>query len=81
MGRMSDLDIERQMHEADLQAESDWQQQEELHRDVERVVELACRSLSPTDQTLLRWATGIQPAQQEQPKDYPLFPEDGSDPF
>ncbi len=58
MSHMSELDIE--MHEADLQAEADWQQQEELHRDVERVVELACRSLSPADQDLLRWATGIQ---------------------
>ena len=60
MSRMSELDIERQQYEADLEADSNWMQQQQLHEDVARVVELACRSLSPADQDLLRWATGIQ---------------------
>lgn len=34
-------------------------QNEEMRQDVERVVELACRNLSPADQNLLRWAAGV----------------------
>lgn len=39
---------------------SDNREQEELHKDVERVVEIACKHLGPNDQALLRWATGIK---------------------
>lgn len=37
----------------------DHRPQEELHEDVARVCELACRNLSPSDQDLLRWACGV----------------------
>ncbi len=60
---------DRAMHESDLEAESAWrshsymaaeqQQHEEMRRDVERVCELACQHLGPSDQALLRWACGI----------------------
>ena len=48
------------------------QQEEEVQRDIEQVVELACmgRQLTETQQALLRWATGTQ--KPEQPLDYPL---------
>ncbi len=34
-------------------------EQQELKGEIERVVELACRSLSPKDCDLLRWACGV----------------------
>lgn len=46
------------------------QEQQEIRKDVEQVVELACmgRQLTESQQALLRWATGTQiPVQ---PKDY-----------
>lgn len=37
------------------------QQEEEQRYEVERVVELACKGLSPNDAATLRWASGIVP--------------------
>lgn len=43
------------------------QQEQELKEDVTRVVELACRTLSPNDASLLRWAAGVsEPSKKEQ---------------
>lgn len=41
------------------------QEQQELRRDVERVVEIACARLSPQDANLLRWASGVQKPEQD----------------
>ncbi len=35
------------------------QENEEMHRDVERVVEIASKHLGPNDAALLRWACGV----------------------
>jgi hypothetical protein len=85
---------DRALYEQDHENESDWQeyqshsdmateqqQQEELQQDVERVVELACRHLSPDDQNLLRWATGTQQSEPDPRQMTVLNPDSEEPPF
>jgi len=73
MSAMSERDAESR--QADYRQEQEMQ--ESLRADVQRVVDLACRHLTPTDEHLLRWFCGCE-SHEPDPRQMAVWSEDGN---